>query len=147
MKTFFAAFLLLGLLLPLGVALAVPGETGDVCTATGTCTAGDAVCTGGFCVLTSDLPPTNFRLGTDSEVPQSGAGILSRISLISNWVFAIFLAISLIYILLGAFQFVTAGADPAKISQAREKLIYAAVGIAIALLAAGFPAIIRTIVA
>ncbi|MDP2735294.1 MAG: hypothetical protein Q8P12_03740 [bacterium] len=146
MKTLFAALLLSSLLLPSGAALAAPGDTNDVCTATDTCTAQGAVCTGGFCVLESTLPPGGFRLGTDSEVPQSGADILSRISLIANWVFAIFLAISLIYILLGAFQFVTAGADPARISQAREKLIYAMVGIAIALLAAGFPAIIRTIV-
>jgi len=80
------------------------------------------------------------------QVPATGADLLSDIQRIANWVFAIFLAISLIYIILGAFQFVTAGADPAKINQAREKLVYAIVGIAIGLLIFGIPQIIRSIV-
>jgi len=79
-------------------------------------------------------------------VPSSGDALLGRIQTISNWVFAIFLAISLIYILLAAFQFVTGGGEPEKVSEARQKLIYAAIGIAIALIAAGFPQILRTIV-
>ena len=77
--------------------------------------------------------------------PQTGAALLDRIALIGNWVFAIMLSISIIYIVLGAFQFVTGGGDPAQVSGARQKLIYAAVGIAIALLAAGFDDILRNI--
>jgi len=92
------------------------------------------------------LPPASFRLGTDNEVPTSGDDLLARIQVVSNWVFAIFLAISIIYIVLGAFQFVTGGGDPAKITEARQKIMFAAIGITIALLAAGFPVILRTIV-
>ncbi|MCH7828697.1 hypothetical protein IH982_02390 [Patescibacteria group bacterium] len=79
------------------------------------------------------------------EGPQTGADLLDRIALIGNWVFAIFLAMSIIYIILAAFQFVTGGGDPAQVTAARQKLIYAAVGIAIALLAAGFDDILRNI--
>jgi len=53
---------------------------------------------------------------------------------------------SIIYIVLAAFQFVTGGGDPEQVKGARQKLIYAAMGIAIALIAAGFPAVLRTIV-
>jgi len=91
------------------------------------------------------LPPTGKGL-SGGGVPKTGAGLLDDIQRIANWVFAIFLAISLIYIILGAFQFVTAGADPAKIQQAREKLIFAVIGIAIGLLVFGIPQIIRSIV-
>ena len=104
------------------------------------------VCSGGICIKESSLPKAASRLGLDTDIPTSGDTIIARIQVISNWVFAIFLAISLIYILLAAFQFVTAGGQPDKVSEARQKLIYAAIGIAIALIAAGFPAIIRTIV-
>jgi len=89
----------------------------------------------------------NFQLGTlDDGVPATGDELIKRIQLIANWVFAFFLAISLIYIVLGAFQFVTGGGDPEKISQARQKLIFAAIGIGIGLLTLGIPAIIRSIV-
>ncbi|MDP4007502.1 MAG: hypothetical protein Q8P55_02865 [bacterium] len=133
------------------VALAV-GE-GAVCgdldnnpvTASVVCDA-TLVCTGGFCIKEIDLPPGDFRAGGDLQVPTSGAAILGRIQLIANWVFAFFLAISLIYIIMAAFQFVTAGAEPAKIDQARQKLLYAVIGIAIGLLVFGIPSIIRNIV-
>jgi hypothetical protein len=89
-------------------------------------------------------PPTDFDLPT-TGIPTTGTGLLERVALIGNWVFAIFLAISIIYIVLAAFQFVTGGGDPAQVTAARQKLIYAAVGIAIALLAAGFDDILRNI--
>ena len=96
----------------------------------------------------ADLPPDDFRLpdpGSGSgQVPISGEALIARIGTIGNWVFAIFLAISIIYILMAAFGFVTGG--PEGVGEARQKLIYAAIGIAIALLAAGFDDIIRAIV-
>ena len=145
-------FLLVFTLVPISALEAVSageacGNTdGDPNTPVITCDAG-LTCTGGLCIDTTKLPPESFRLGSESEVPTSGAGILARIQLIANWVFALFLALSVIYIILAAFQFVTGGGDPAQVSGARQKLIYALIGIAIALIAAGFPAILRSIVA
>ena len=94
--------------------------------------------------VAQEAPPPEFELPT-TGIPVTGSTLLDRIALIGNWVFAIFLALSLIYIILGAFQFVTAAGDPAKITEARQKLIFAVVGIAIALLAAGFDDILRHI--
>ena len=89
-------------------------------------------------------PPVERRLPT-TGIPATGNELLERIDLIGNWVFAIFMAIAIIYILLGAFQFITAGGDPAKLSEARQKLIFAAIGIGISLLAAGFDDILRSV--
>ena len=47
---------------------------------------------------------------------------------------------------MSSFEFVTAQGDPAKITKARMSLIYAVLGIAIALLAVGIPQVIRHIV-
>ena len=88
--------------------------------------------------------PTTGGLPEEGLVPDSGDDLVARIGVIGNWVFAIFLAISIIYILMAAFGFVTGG--PEGVGEARQKLIYAAIGIAIALLAAGFDDIIRAIV-
>jgi len=94
--------------------------------------------------LAQEEPPVGQDLPT-TGVPVTGSELLDRIALIGNWVFAIFLALSIIYIILAAFQFVTGGGNPEQVSAARQKLIYAAVGIAIALLAAGFDDILRSI--
>ena len=147
MKIFFGTVFLLSFLLsPVLVFAAAPGE---VCTISATgadpCVS-ESVCTGGFCILKSKLPPESFRAGIDKDIPLTGTVLIDRIQLIANWVFAFFLAISLIYIVLGAFQFVTAGGDPAQISGARQKLIFALIGIAIGLLTFGIPAIIRSII-
>lgn len=89
-------------------------------------------------------PPENFSLPDAPFI--TGQGLLDRINTITNWVFAIFLAISIIYIVIAAFQFVTGGGKPEEMNSARQKLIYAAIGIAIALLAKALPIVIRNIV-
>ena len=148
MKIFLGISLLLLFTLSLMPVTVLAAEEGSSCNKEADCGAGTGlICSGGLCITASKLPDsTNYRLGTNEQVPTSGSALITRIELISNWVFAIFLAISLIFILLAAFQFVTGGGDPAKMSEARQKLIYAAMGIAIALIAAGFPAVLRSIV-
>ena len=88
----------------------------------------------GICI--ADLP----------EGPQAGADILLIINTIANWVFGIFLAIATIFIVIAAFEFVTGTGDPTKIQAAKQKLIYALVGIGLALIANGMDDIIRTII-
>lgn len=91
------------------------------------------------------LPPSSFRL-PETGIPTTGGGVLAKILLVASWVFAIFVAISVIFIVVSAFEFVTAQGDPTKITKARMSLIYAVIGIAIALLAVGIPTVIRNIV-
>ena len=98
-----------------------------------------------FGVLALEDPPVGKGLPLDTQVPGSGAALLDRIDVITNWVFAVFVAISVIFIVLAAFQFVTAGGKPEEVNMARQKLIYAVIGIAIALLARALPAVLRNI--
>ena len=65
---------------------------------------------------------------------QGEVDILKVLNTIINWVFAIFLAIAVLFIILAAFQFLTAGGNSEKVSEARDKLLYAAIGIAVAML-------------
>ena len=89
--------------------------------------------------------PTVDGIPEGTTVPSDPQKILDLVGIIGNWVFVIFLAMSLIFIVLAAFQFVTGGGQPEQISAARQKLIYAVVGIGIALLAGGFDDILRSI--
>lgn len=63
-----------------------------------------------------------------------------------GWVFAFFFALAAFYILMAAFDYLTAGGDSKKIDSAKTKLIYAAVGIAVALIARSVTVIIENFV-
>ncbi len=54
--------------------------------------------------------------------------------------------LAVIMVLIGAFQFMTSAGDPEKVSRARKTIMYAAIGLVVALLAGGIVSIIRTFV-
>jgi len=78
--------------------------------------------------------------------PQSGGTILDTIDAITDWIFAIIMLIAVIYLIMGAYQFITGGGDPAKVSEARQKLLYAIIGIALAFAASGIDNVLRNII-
>lgn len=82
---------------------------------------------------------------TPEGPPGGDVDILQIINNIVNWVFAIFLGMSALFIILAAFQFLTAGGDSSKVSAARDKMLYAAVGIAVAMLSRAITPIVRNI--
>jgi len=43
--------------------------------------------------------------------------------------------VAVIFIIMGAFQFFTAGGDPGKATQAKQQIIYAVIGLSIAIIA------------
>jgi len=83
------------------------------------------------------LPPA--LISTTEELEDLVATII-------NWIFFIFITIAVVMIILAGLQFVTGGGDPAKVSEARTKLIWAAAGIGIALTARGFEPIVRDLI-
>ena len=89
--------------------------------------------------IPSDVaPPT-------AGVPEKGTELLTKITIMGNWTFAVLLTISIIFIVIAAFQFVTGQGNAEKMTEARQKLIYAALGIGIALLATGIDDVLRSI--
>ena len=89
---------------------------------------------------------TNECFAELPEGPQSPGQVLIIIQDIGNWVFAFFLAISIIFLVWGAFEFVTGGGNPEQISSAKKRLLYAVIGIGLALLANAVPAVLRSII-
>ncbi|MDP2641492.1 MAG: hypothetical protein Q8P39_03075 [Candidatus Yanofskybacteria bacterium] len=77
-------------------------------------------------------PPTDFNLNY----------IVGLVGTALNFVFAIFLIVSVIMIVLAAFQFLQ---GPEKAAEARGKLMWAVVGIAIALLSRGVEPLLKAI--
>ena len=69
--------------------------------------------------------------------------IINTIESIGNWIFSIFLALSAIFILWAAFKFLTASGDAGKVGEAKQSLVYALVGIAVAVLAKGLVSLVE----
>lgn len=57
----------------------------------------------------------------------------------------VIMGVSVLMILYSAYLFMTGGGDPKKVSQARQALTFALIGVAVALLAIAIPGIIRDI--
>ncbi|MDP2664513.1 MAG: hypothetical protein Q8O97_00885 [bacterium] len=136
-KYFLFVLLFLGIFFVFAVGIhdAYAVNIGDDCTQGVAPTKDDAgntlVCVGG-----SWLPEI-------PEGPQTAGQVIKLIEGIANWVFAIFLAASVIFLVVGAFQFVTARGDPAQVNRAREILLYSIIGIGLAFLANAVDDVLR----
>jgi len=60
------------------------------------------------------------------------------------WIFWGLIIFSVVMFLVGGYRYVTSGGDPEKVSGANKTLIYAAIAVVVALLAAGIPNIIAS---
>ena len=69
--------------------------------------------------------------------------ILDRIFTVADWIFVILIVVSALFIIWGAFSFVLSGGDAEKVTGARNRIIWAIVGVVIAFLSQG---IVRLIV-
>lgn len=80
----------------------------------------------------------------DAGLPKPGGGDVgtNQLTSILGFVFAILGALSVLFIVLGAFRMVTAQGDSQQVSKARSTIIYALVGLVVALLAEAFVAFV-----
>ncbi len=71
--------------------------------------------------------------------------LLNTIYTATNWLFMIIMLIAVIMIVVGGFTYMTASGDPEKAGKGKTIIVYALIGIAIALFAKVLPSIIRFI--
>jgi len=69
----------------------------------------------------------------------------SLVQKIVNWFSGFVLVVAVLFILVAAWTFLTAGGNPESVAKARQMLIYALIGIAVAVLAWGMEPLIRNI--
>ena len=94
------------------------------------------------------LPAVAFGAVTTTTVPsgpQTIEALLGTIEVITNWIFSILLIVAVIFILLAAFQFVTAGGNATAVQEARQKLLYAAIGVIVAVAAQGIVTVAKSV--
>ncbi len=88
--------------------------------------------------------------GTGTQVGNAPAqaptnDVISVLNNIINWLFAILLIIAALAIIIAAYKFVTAQGDPEKVASARQFVLYALIGVLVAILARGLVALVGRI--
>jgi hypothetical protein len=78
--------------------------------------------------------------------PTSGAELVALIENITNWFFAGFMVLAAAFIVLAGWQFIASRGDPTAVTSARAKLLWAAVGIAAAVMAKGIVTAVKSII-
>lgn len=73
---------------------------------------------------------------------QSYGDVESLLLTVANWIFGILILLAVVFVLVAAFRYLTAAGDPEKVKSASNTLIYAAIAVAVALLARGIPALV-----
>lgn len=96
----------------------------------------------GSFAMAADIPEQSIP----NNLVTNKADLLAKLTIAVNWIFTIFVVLAIIFVLLAAIQFLTAGGDAVKIGEARQKLIWAAVGVVVALMARGLPVVISNII-
>jgi hypothetical protein len=76
----------------------------------------------------------------------SPAGAVLVLCTIAGWLFVFLVILAIIFVILAAFNYLTAGGDPEKVKTASSQLIYAAIAVAVGLLARGLPFFVGGIV-
>ena len=71
--------------------------------------------------------------------------VLGTIYNITDWVFVFLVALVAIFVIAGAFFFITSAGDPEKTKTGRNYILYAAVGLVVAFLAKAVPGLVRLV--
>ncbi len=77
-----------------------------------------------------------------SPVITSLRGVITYVCNAINWVFTFLIILTVLFIIIAAFKYLTSSGDPARVKSANNQLIFAAVSIAVALVAKGIPLVV-----
>jgi len=88
----------------------------------------------------SPPPPANVPQGTITSLQ----AVLNTVCVVFAWAFYFLIAFAVIFVIVAAFRYLTAGGDPEKVKSAGNTLLYAAVAVGVALLARAVPLVVGT---
>ncbi|MBI3589314.1 MAG: hypothetical protein HY093_02780 [Candidatus Liptonbacteria bacterium] len=74
-------------------------------------------------------------------------GVVALIERIANVLLVVLIILAVIFVIMAAFKYLTAGGDAEKVSAANKQILYAAIAVAVGLLARAVPFIVQSIIA
>jgi len=91
-------------------------------------------------------PPGNVVAPSTYSSINQIAGTGGILCVIINWIFWLLIVLTIIFVLVAAFRYLTAAGDPEKVKAAGNTLLYAAIAVVVALIAKGLPYIVNSFV-
>jgi len=92
---------------------------------------------GGTCPLTGAVFKGDDKWGV--------VCFLNMLNIVINWIFMALMILVIILVLYGAFKLMTSSGDTIKVTEGRKMIMYAAVGLIVALIARAVPSIVKSI--
>ena len=87
-----------------------------------------------------------LKLPEPQATDKTAEGFVTHYStLLLNWMFTFLIIFSVVYVVLAAWKYLTAAGDSKKAAEARGYIWYAAIAVAIAILAKGVPMIVANV--
>jgi prolipoprotein diacylglyceryltransferase len=99
-----------------------------------------------YSFLVPIIEVTAQPFGNNAQFNLPNVPLLQGIERIGNFLFTVLLAIAVIFIVIAGVRFVTAGGDPEQVKSARDMILYAVVGLIIAILARGAVTLIKNMI-
>lgn len=100
------------------------------------------------CVIAYDLSDVHPSCGQGQTVNVDRFGIccaFNAVYMVTGWIFWFLLALVVLLVIIGAFFILTAAGDAAKVTTGRNFIIYACIGLIIALMARAIPSIAKAL--
>lgn len=98
-----------------------------------------------FAITPGTIPGAD-ELGIKQDSPiKTVSGGVTALSRVIGWTYTIFFTLTVLFILMAAYKYLTKADDAEKIKEARQQLVYAAIAVVIALLAVGFSRIVGSV--
>jgi hypothetical protein len=134
MKKIFSIVLLLSFLAVLIVPMMALAQPSDQCTIRNDLSSFDTAC-----ILANN--PINE---TDTKA-WGMCCILDALYTATNWIFIVLMVIVGLFIIFGGLTIVTAGGSPEKVTAGKNYILYALIGLALALLSKALPSVVKAL--
>ena len=105
---------------------------------------GEKICTNA--VIAANCPITGATTANCYTAKWGILCLLNAVNTVTDWLFYILVVLTSLLVIFGAFTISTAGGDPGKVSSGRNYILYAMVGLALALLSRAIPRIVEGLV-
>jgi hypothetical protein len=84
--------------------------------------------------------------GQQGEVLTNPGQFVVLICTAINWIFWFLLVLTVVFVLVAAYRYLTGAGNPEKIKLASNTLLYAAIAVIVALIAKGFPLLVSSFI-
>lgn len=141
MKKVFLSLILISLLAVISVPAMVLAQPVESCTLRHDLTDFDLACMEGAVV--------GETLGEGITADTSAWGMccmLDAIYTVVDWIFFGLMSVVALFTIWGAFNILTGGGDPERVSKGRERIMYAMIGLAVALLSRAVPSLVKALI-